>query len=343
MKKVTVLGTGSWGTALSLVLADQGYQVDFWGRNEKILMQLQTKRENEQYLPGVFLPEKVNIERDLNKALENAEMVVLAVPSQAVRGVCRQINKIVSVTKPVIVNTAKGIEVESLLRLSEVIKQELSIDGKYISVLSGPSHAEEVGRRLPTAVVAAAENKEIAEFVQNAFMTSTFRVYTNPDIIGVEMGGALKNVIAIATGISDGLGFGDNSKAALITRGLTEIARLGSTLGGELLTFAGLSGIGDLVVTCTSIHSRNRRAGIALGQGQPLDKVLKEMGMVVEGIKTTEAAYALAKREAVDVPIITQLYKILFENLDPKQGVANLMGRTRTHEVEEVVFNRENW
>ncbi|MEW6621592.1 MAG: NAD(P)H-dependent glycerol-3-phosphate dehydrogenase [Bacillota bacterium] len=342
MKTIAVIGAGSWGTALSLLLADKGYKVFLWGRDKNHLNQINHERINYKYLPGVKLPDNVYVEVDFQKAVQATEMIVLAVPSQTVREVCKQLNCFIR-GNPIIVNTAKGIELKTHYRLSEVIKEEIKSCKPLVSVLSGPSHAEEVGRRQPTAIVAAAEDKGIANLVQDVFMTSYFRVYTNSDLTGVELGGALKNVIALATGIAEGLGFGDNSKAALITRGLHEIARLGNKLGAELLTFAGLSGIGDLVVTCTSKHSRNLRAGIQIGQGKSIDKVLQDMGMVVEGIKTTTAAYELALKNKVDVPITIQLHGILFEGLDPMQGVVNLMGRNPTFEAEEIALNRENW
>ncbi len=340
MNKIAVLGAGSWGTALSLVLADNGYIVNLWGRDRDTLKLIDETRENKKYLPGVKLPENIIIENDLEKALYSSKIIILAVPSQAVREICKQMKNYIN-NDNIVVNTAKGLEIKTLNRISEVIKEELNINN--ISILSGPSHAEEVGMRQPTAIVAAAKERKVAETIQDTFMSSYFRVYTNPDVIGVELGGALKNVIALATGISDGLGFGDNSKAALMTRGLTEIARLGNKLGGELPTFAGLSGFGDLVVTCTSMHSRNRRAGIQIGKGKPIEQVLSDMGMVVEGIKTTKAAYEIAQKYDVEVPITTQLYEILFNNLSPKQGVKNLMERNKTHEVEEIVISREGW
>lgn len=342
MINVAVIGSGSWGTALSLVLSDSKHNVTLWGLESEIANIYKDNYENKAYLPGVILPSTIKITGDISEALASVDLIVLAVPSQAVREVCCNIRPYLK-GNPVIVNTAKGLEIKSLSRLSQVIQEELPLHSNNIGVLSGPSHAEEVGRRIPTAIVSASENKSVAEYVQDAFMTPYFRVYTNPDVIGVEMAGSLKNIIAVATGISDGLGFGDNSKAALITRGLSEIARLGCKMGGELLTFAGLSGVGDLVVTCTSMHSRNRRAGIQIGQGKPLEKVLKEMGMVVEGIKTTKAAFDLAKLNQIEVPITQELYNILFKGLDPKLGVANLMERNKTHEVEEIVLNRKDW
>jgi len=342
MINVTVIGSGSWGTALSLVLSDGRNKVTLWGREQEIHDIHKNQRENKAYLPGVQLPDGINITSDIDEALAEAELIVLSIPSQSLREVCSHIRPFIK-GMPIIVNTAKGLEIKTLSRLSLVIKEELPLYSKNIAVLSGPSHAEEVGRRIPTAIVSAAEDKRIAEYVQDAFMTPYFRVYTNPDVIGVEMAGALKNIIAVATGISDGLGFGDNSKAALITRGLAEIARLGTKMGGELLTFAGLCGVGDLVVTCTSMHSRNRRAGIQIGQGKPLEQVLRDMGMVVEGIKTTRAAYEIAAKNQVDVPITEELHNILFKGLDPKKGVSNLMERSKTHEVEEIVLNRKDW
>lgn len=342
MINVTVIGSGSWGTALSLVLSDGRNNVTLWGREKEILDIHKNQRENKAYLPGVQLPNTIKITSNINEALAEAELIVLSIPSQSLREVCSYIRPFIK-GNPIIVNTAKGLEIKTLSRLSQVIKEELPQHSKSIAVLSGPSHAEEVGRKIPTAIVSASEDKKVAEYVQDVFMTSYFRVYTNPDVIGVEMAGALKNIIAVAAGISDGLGFGDNSKAALITRGLAEIARLGTKMGGELLTFAGLCGVGDLVVTCTSMHSRNRRAGIQIGQGKPLEQVLRDMGMVVEGIKTTRAAYEIAAKNQVEVPITEELYNILFKGLDPQKGVANLMERSKTHEVEEIVLNRKDW
>lgn len=338
--KVTILGAGSWGTALAIHLAEKGYDVALWTRNEEHYIELITKRENHRYLPGIKLKENIYICNDLLKAVSKASIVILSVPSHAVRSTLQLTN--LNFNKDVIVvNTAKGFEESTLLRLSQVIQQELN--GLKCVVLSGPSHAEEVSRFLPTAIVASSKDRSLAEHVQELFMSPNLRVYTNPDLCGVEIGGALKNIIALATGIADGLGYGDNTRAALITRGLAEIARLGVALGADPLTFAGLTGIGDLIVTCSSMHSRNRRAGILLGQGLNLNEVLQKIGMVVEGIRTTKVALELAQKVNIEMPITQEVYHVLFKNKDPKQSVNDLMGRQKTHEVEEVVNSITNW
>ena len=335
MPTVAVYGAGSWGSALAVLLANAGHQVALIGRHADEMEQMRKHHENVRYLPGVILPPELIPTTDL--ALLNADMVVFSVPSHSVREAARLVRPYL---KPgcIVINTAKGMEEGSHLRLSEVLTTELPHNP--IAVLSGPSHAEEVGRNMPTTVVVASE-VGIAKAVQDLMMTPEFRVYTNPDIIGVELGGALKNVIAVCTGIAEGLGFGDNTKAALMTRGLAEIARLGVALGGHPLTFAGLSGVGDLIVTCTSPHSRNRRAGVALGQGIPLETVLKDVGMVVEGVRAARIAYQLSKEKHISMPITEQAYKVLFEGVDPKVAVADLMMRGKRHELEEVV--EMNW
>lgn len=336
MTDVTILGAGSWGTALAVLLAKNGKRVKLWGRLEDGIEELNQVKENRRFLPGVQLPENISATANLAEALQGSvHNIVIAVPSQVVRSVTRQVNDLIP-AEALIVSVAKGIENTSLMRLSEVIEEELGAKTRRISVLLGPSHAEEVGRDVPTAVVAAAHQREVAEEVQDLFMGPHFRVYTNPDLVGVEMGATLKNVIALSAGICDGLGFGDNSKAALMTRGIAEIGRLGVAMGASPLTFAGLTGIGDLIVTCTSMHSRNRRAGIQIGQGVPLDKVLAEMGMVVEGVIATKAAIALSERYNVSMPIAQEAYQVLFEGKDPRKAVMNLMGRQKTHEIEEV-------
>ncbi|QNB45902.1 NAD(P)H-dependent glycerol-3-phosphate dehydrogenase [Thermanaerosceptrum fracticalcis] len=338
MADVAVLGAGSWGTALAVLLAKKGFKVNLWGRNSEQIDSLNRARENLHYLPGVVIPHGVTATSDLGESIDSAKYIVLSVPSHSIRELCRKIVGLIE-EETVIINTAKGLETDSLKRLSQVIEEELSVKKPHIAVLSGPSHAEEVGRDIPTAVVAGAHKRQVAEEVQDLFMSPKFRVYTNPDLIGIELGGALKNVIALGTGIADGLGFGDNTKAALITRGVAEMARLGVAAGANPLTFAGLTGIGDLVVTCTSMHSRNRRAGIQIGQGIPLEEVLANMGMVVEGVKATAAAFALSKKYGVPMPITTETYHVLFENKKPKEAVVDLMLRMKTHEVEEVVTN----
>ena len=331
MPNVAVYGAGSWGSALAVLLANAGHQVALIGRNPDEMERMRTRRENARYLPGVALPLGLLPTTDL--ALLNADLVVFSVPSHSVRQAACLVRPYL---RPgcIVVNTAKGFEEQTHLRLSEVLTEELPQNP--IAVLSGPSHAEEVGRDMPTTVVVASDVKTAAT-VQDLVMTPKFRVYTNPDVVGVELGGALKNVIALCTGIAEGLGFGDNTKAALMTRGLAEIARLGVALGGHSLTFAGLSGVGDLIVTCTSLHSRNRRAGVALGQGKPLETVLKEVGMVVEGVKAARVAYQLSVEKDISMPITQQAYRVLFEGADPKEAVADLMMRGKRHELEEIV------
>lgn len=331
MKRIAVYGAGSWGTALAVLMAKAGHPISLIGRNQEEIRQMNERRENLRYLPGVVLPKPLEPTTDISRC--NADLLILSVPSHAVRSTARLIRPYLR-KETLIVNTAKGLEEGTEKRLSEVLNEELP--DYPIVVLSGPSHAEEVGRDMPTTVVVASDKLEASEKVQELMMTPKFRVYTNPDLIGVELGGALKNVIALCTGIAEGLGFGDNTKAALMTRGLAEIARLGVAMGGNPLTFAGLSGIGDLIVTCTSLHSRNRRAGVALGQGKSLEKVLEEVGMVVEGVKTTKVAYAMSQEQKISMPIIEQAYHVLFEGSDPKVAVSNLMMRGKRHELEEV-------
>jgi len=331
MPKIAVYGAGSWGTALAVLLTKAGHQVTLIGRQPDVMELMRTQRENARYLSGVVLPPGLLPSTDF--ALLNADLVVFSVPSHSVRAAARMVKPYL---RPgcIVVNTAKGMEEGTFLRLSEVLTEELPQNP--IAVLSGPSHAEEVGWDMPTTVVVASDVRT-AEAVQDLMMTSKFRVYTNPDVIGVELGGALKNVIALCTGVAEGLGFGDNTKAALMTRGLAEIARLGVALGGHPLTFAGLSGVGDLIVTCTSLHSRNRRAGIALAQGKSLETVLRDIGMVVEGVRMANIAYQLSVQKHISMPITEQAYKVLFEGADPKVAVANLMLRGKRHELEEVV------
>lgn len=334
MTRVAVYGAGSWGTALAVLLAKAGYSVSLVGRHAEEMENMKRRRENVRYLPGVVLPHSLVPTVDLEQL--DARAVIFSIPSHGVREAARLA---LPYLRPgaVIVNTAKGLEEGTHLRLSQVLQAELI--GHPVVVLSGPSHAEEVGRDVPTTVVVAGE-LEIAEQVQDLLMTPKFRVYTNPDLVGVELGGALKNVIALCTGIAEGLGFGDNTKAALMTRGLAEIARLGVAMGGQALTFAGLAGVGDLIVTCTSQHSRNRRAGVALGQGKDLPQVLQEVGMVVEGVRTTRVAFELAAEYGISMPIVEQAYQVLFAEADPKVAVSNLMMRGKRHEMEEVAAVR---
>jgi glycerol-3-phosphate dehydrogenase (NAD(P)+) len=313
--KIAVVGAGSWGTALATVLDGKGIELNLWVREEDLLETVKNTRENNMYLPGVKLGGNINPTGDMEECINGCETIVFSVPSHVVGHVVRSIAPCVKPEQRII-NVAKGLDPSTLKRLSEVIKEALPEN--RVAAMSGPSHAEEVGRGMPTTVAAASPDREMAEYVQDLFMAPAFRVYTNPDIIGLEMGGALKNVIALGAGISDGLGFGDNAKAALMTRGIVEIARLGVKMGAKAETFAGLSGIGDLIVTCTSMHSRNRRAGIQIGQGKTLDEVLGGTNMVVEGVKATQAAYELSLLHGIDMPITREIYSVLFEAADVK-------------------------
>ena len=332
MQNIAVIGAGSWGTALANVLASKNFNVKLWARRPELVDEINNQKTNMHYLPEVKLADNLLASPDLEEVLTNAEMVVFSVPAQQLRNVL-EFSATYIPKNALIVNTAKGIEVSSLKRLSEVMRQVLpEMNPKKITILSGPSHAEEVARKLPTAVVVAGNDKKSALLVQDAFITPRFRVYTNKDIIGVELAGALKNIIALGTGISDGLGFGDNAKAALMTRGLAEISRLGMRLGENPLTFAGLAGVGDLIVTCTSMHSRNRRAGIQLGEGKPLEMILADMGMVVEGVQTCIAANKLSQQLEVDMPITSTIHAVLYEKLNPLEAVSGLMERTKTEE-----------
>ncbi|WP_053956919.1 NAD(P)H-dependent glycerol-3-phosphate dehydrogenase [Inediibacterium massiliense] len=338
---ICVLGAGSWGTALAISLSKKGHDVNLWMRNKEQFEQMQKTRENIKYLSGVLLPENIHLFSDIHEAVKDTQVILLTVSSQAVRKVIGQCKEIIS-SDQIIVNAAKGLENNTLLRISQVVEQELPKNS--FAVLSGPSHAEEVCRDMPTTLVVASKSKKVAEYIQDIFISPKLRIYTNPDVVGVELGGALKNVIALGAGVSDGLGFGDNAKAALMTRGITEIARLGSAMGADMSTFAGLTGIGDLIVTCTSMHSRNRRCGIKIGEGKKLEEAIESIGMVVEGVVTTKVAYELSKKYNIDMPITSEIYNILYHNHNVKEAVVNLMMRSRTHEIEEVVANEKfNW
>lgn len=343
MKKVCVLGAGSWGTAQALLLSDNIDKVVLWGRREDGIETIREERENRRFLPGVRLPFNIEISDNMAYALKDADLAVLAVPAQAVRGVIRMAGDYLE-SKTYLVNTAKGIEIGTGMRMSQVVEDVL---GKEIrqkfAVLSGPSHAEEVARRIPTVVTVGAFRSETAFYVQDTFMTSYFRVYTNPDVAGVELGGALKNIIALATGIVQGLNYGDNTKAALITRGLTEMTRMGIALGGDARTFSGLSGIGDLIVTCGSRYSRNLRAGELIARGYALDEVLNEIGMVVEGVYTTKIVYELAEAMHIDMPITQACYNVLYEGKKPEEELHKIMSRQKKHEIEEIVNDIEGW
>lgn len=335
MSNVAVLGAGSWGTALSIVLADNGHDVRLWTHRKEQADVINSEHKNEKYLE-IMIPRQIKAYNDLSHAVADVSVVVVVVPSNAIREVCSELDKYVS-KDITIVHASKGIEPESLKRISEVMDEEMA-NYVYddIVVLSGPSHAEEVGKRQPTTVTVSSMNDQKAVIVQDLFINEAFRVYTSPDILGVELGGALKNIIALGAGISDGLGYGDNAKAALITRGLAEIARLGTSLGANPLTFLGLPGVGDLIVTCTSVHSRNWRAGNLLGKGRKLDEVLEQMGMVVEGVRTTKAAHQFAVKQEIEMPITNGIYSILFDDEKPKTVVDQLMNRTKREEMDDL-------
>lgn len=334
-KRTAVLVAGSWGTALARVLADNGHAVALWTRNAAQAEEINARRRNARFLPDAELPAGIRAVTDMKEALAGVDMVLFAPPSAAMR----EVAKLAMPDLPpqaLVVHATKGFESASLKRMSTVLAETLGREESGIVCLSGPSHAEEVIDRHPTTVVVASSSKDRAQAAQDYFMNDAyFRVYTNPDLIGVETSGSVKNIIALGAGLSDGLGFGDNAKAALITRGLAEIARLGIAMGANPMTFAGLAGVGDLVVTCTSRHSRNWRAGSMLAQGLPLEEVLARMGMVVEGVRTTESAYRLAEKYGVEMPITDQLHAVLFERKSPRQAVLDLMGRDRTHEIEQ--------
>ncbi|AEG15399.1 Glycerol-3-phosphate dehydrogenase (NAD(P)+) [Desulfofundulus kuznetsovii DSM 6115] len=342
-QKVAILGAGSWATALAVLLAGKGTPVEIWSRRADLAARINAEGQNSRYLPGVPIPPNVRVTTDLSGAVKNSRAVIFCVPSHAFREVLRASLPHLP-ARALLINAAKGIEEDSLLTLSRVFAAEAGEEQtcRYV-VLSGPSHAEEVGRGIPTAVVVAGRDMAAAEAAQDLFMTGNFRVYTNPDVTGVELGGALKNIIALGTGIADGLGFGDNTKAALMTRGLAEITRLGLAMGANPLTFAGLAGVGDLIVTCTSMHSRNRRAGIEIGRGKSLSEAVASVQMVVEGVRTTRAAYRLAIRYRVEMPITEQMYRVLFEKVSPREAVVNLMSRGRRREMEEVALAAALW
>ncbi|MDP4133935.1 MAG: NAD(P)H-dependent glycerol-3-phosphate dehydrogenase [Bacillota bacterium] len=328
--KVSVIGSGGWGTALTVLLNSLGNEVTLWSWHQDESNQIKNDHENKAFLPGVIIPEGINYTSDLRLAVESAELLVYTLPSHRLRSYAKEMSAYIK-DNQIIVNCTKGLEPGSLKRMSECIKEE--IPGCKWAVLSGPSHAEEVARFIPTAVVVSSEDQEVESRVQGIFMSESFRVYTNSDVIGVEMGGALKNVIALCAGMVDGLDYGDNTKAALMTRGLVEMIRLGVAMGAKKETFMGLSGNGDLIVTCTSMHSRNRRAGILLGQGKSLEETLAEIKMLTEGITTCGAAYELAKKAGVEMPIVNEAYKILHEGKSPRQAVLDLMMRGKKEEL----------
>ena len=335
MAKVGILGAGSWGTALSLMLYKNGHDVTVWSIDKREVEMLQNEREHKSKLPGVKLPEDMVFTNNLEEGMKEKDFLVLAVPSIFTRSTARSMKPYIKQGQ-IVVNVAKGIEEDTLMTLSEQIEEELP--EADVAVLSGPSHAEEVGRGLPTTCVVGAKLKATAEFLQEAFMNDFFRVYISPDILGIEIGGALKNVIALAAGIADGLGYGDNTKAALITRGIAEITRLGVKMGGKAESFSGLTGIGDLIVTCASMHSRNRRAGILIGQGKTMQEAMDEVQMVVEGVYSAKAGLALAKKYNESMPIIEQINQVLFEDKSPADAVYELMHRDGRRENSELLW-----
>lgn len=341
--KIAMIGAGSWATALAVSLSGAYDHIYIWARREEQAEEINEQRSNDRYLPEITIPRGITAFNSLSQVLSGAGTVVFGVPANAFRETLQAARPYIE-KNTLVINTAKGLEEETRLRLSEVFIKEMGDETKdrYV-VLSGPSHAEEVARGVPTAVVVASTSLHSAQAAQDIFMNNLLRVYTNPDVTGVELGGALKNIVALGTGISGGLGYGDNTTAALITRGLAEIARLGKLLGANPLTFTGLAGVGDLMVTCTSKHSRNRRAGMEIGKGSTLAAALEKVNMVVEGVRTTRAVYKLAQEINVEMPITEQMYQVLFENLDPRTAVSNLMGRGKRHEVEEIArWNAEN-
>lgn len=324
MANVGIIGAGSWGTALSVLLYDNGHHVTVWSIDPQEVQMLDVKREHQKKLPGVKLPDDMKITGDLESAVRGKDFLVLAVPSPFTRATAKKMVPYVSEGQ-IIVDVAKGIEETTLMTLSQQIEEE--IPQADVAVLSGPSHAEEVGRKLPTTCVVGAKTRKTAEYLQSAFISNVFRVYTSPDILGIELGGPLKNVIALAAGMADGLGYGDNTKAALITRGIAEIARLGVKMGGKIQTFTGLTGIGDLIVTCASVHSRNRKAGYLMGQGKTMQEAMDEVQMVVEGVYSAKAAAKLAEKYQVSMPIVAEVNSILFEGKSAAQAVSDLMLR----------------
>lgn len=323
-KTIGVVGAGSWGTALAVLLANNGHDVTVWSYNSSEVLELSHSFENKRKLPGVIIPSSVNFTDDVAFAVKNKDVVITVVPSIHIKNTAKLIAPYIS-EEQVIVNASKGIDSKTLMTISEQIQTE--IPNANVAVLSGPSHAEEVGKGLPTTCVIGAENESVAKALQEIFMSDVFRVYTSTDIVGIEVGASLKNVIALAAGIADGLGYGDNTKAALITRGIAEITRLGIKMGGKPETFAGLAGIGDLIVTCASQHSRNRRAGVLIGQGYSAEDAMKEVNMVVEGVYSARAALALARKYGESMPIVEQINEVLFNNKNPEVAVKELMLR----------------
>ncbi len=333
MADISVIGAGSWGIALAVLLYKNGHKVTVWSVIEEEIAMLKREHEHKDKLPGVRLPEDMEFTTDLEYAVQGRDALVLAVPSPFTRSTSHSMKEYVAEGQ-IIVDVAKGIEEKTLMTLSQIIEEE--IPQAEVAVLSGPSHAEEVGRGIPTTIVVGAKKKETAEYLQNLFMNEVFRVYISPDVLGIELGAALKNVVALAAGIADGLGYGDNTKAALITRGITEISRLGTAMGGRAETFSGLTGIGDLIVTCASMHSRNRRAGILIGKGYTMEEAMGEVKMVVEGVYSAKAAMALAGKYGVQLPIIEQVNAVLFDGKAADEAVKDLMLRDKKIECSDI-------
>lgn len=324
MAKIGVIGAGSWGTALAILLNENGNQVTLWSHRAEEAEKIRAMHEHTSKLPGIRIPEMLKVTADLRTAVSEKEILVLVVPSKCMRETCEKLKDCVQ-EGTVIVSASKGIEESTLMTMTDIVEEILP--RCETAVLSGPSHAEEVAKGFPTTCVIGAKSESTARMLQNLFMSPVFRVYISSDMLGIELGGALKNVIALAAGIADGMGYGDNAKAAIITRGIAEIGRLGVRMGGKPETFSGLTGIGDLIVTCASMHSRNRRAGILLGQGYSMEEAMHKVNMVVEGVYSTRSAVSLAKKYEIEMPIIEQVNKILFEGKDPKKSVSNLMLR----------------
>lgn len=337
MAKVSILGAGAWGTALAILLGNNGHEVTLWSALAKEVELLKAERELKDKLPGVKLPDAVTISDDLASSCKDKDIIVFAVASPFVRSTAK-LAKPYIIENQIVVNVGKGIEETTLDTLTDILKEELN--NADVAVMSGPSHAEEVSRSIPTTCVVGADSKATAYFIQDVFMSERFRVYTSPDVIGIELGGSIKNVIALAAGIADGLGFGDNTKAALMTRGIAEISRLGVAMGGKIETFAGLSGVGDLFVTCTSKHSRNRNAGYLIGQGYSMDEAMAEVKQIVEGVFSAKAALALSKKYEVEMPIVEQINLVLFENKSPEEAVTDLLLRDKRREYSELKWNK---
>jgi glycerol-3-phosphate dehydrogenase (NAD(P)+) len=337
MAKVSILGAGAWGTAIAILLGNNGNDVTLWSALPAEVEVLKNERELKDKLPGAKLPDSVSVSDDLESSCAGKDLIVFAVASPFVRRTAHMAKPYIKEGQ-IIVNVGKGIEESTLYTLTDILKEELV--GADIAVLSGPSHAEEVSRGIPTTCVVGADSKDTAYFIQDVFMSDRFRVYTSPDVIGIELGGSLKNVIALAAGIADGLGFGDNSKAALMTRGIAEISRLGIALGGKMETFAGLSGVGDLFVTCMSEHSRNRKAGYLMGKGYSMEEAMDEVKQIVEGVYSAKAALELAKKLNIEMPIVEQINQVLFEGKSPKEAVNDLLLRDKRREYSELKWNK---